>query len=190
MPARLALLAALALLASCQGEEKLAESPPGVSPDKIAAIEARSDTLAERLTRFEEKLEQIVEQQRTLGTRIAALEEGGGADAIEQLRSQLESLDESVVALQRDAGHPTALPPPPAKPTPPAGIGYVTINAVPAASVYIDGALISDKTPLVDYALASGEHRIQVQFEGSKTRSAERNLMVHPNRKMDLFFSP
>jgi hypothetical protein len=57
--------------------------------------------------------------------------------------------------------------PAPAQPAAPA-VGYLTIDATPFGTVYVDGVSIGD-TPIVRYSLRPGRHVIEVRREGYRT---------------------
>ncbi len=56
------------------------------------------------------------------------------------------------------------------------GIGYITIQTIPDNIVKIDGVLIG-RSPIIEYELKVGKHRIQVMNEESKT-FAEREIEI------------
>jgi hypothetical protein len=50
--------------------------------------------------------------------------------------------------------------------------GYVYVDSVPSARVWIDGALAQETTPLLNWSLSPGKHTVEFEQPGQPTRKA------------------
>lgn len=69
-----------------------------------------------------------------------------------------------------------------------AGAGYLTVNATPAAQVYIDGKLVASKTPLVKHKVQPGNHTVRVYYVDDKKFSETKRAMITEGRHVNLYF--
>ena len=67
-------------------------------------------------------------------------------------------------------------------------IGYMTVTAESEAQIYIDGKLISAKTPLRKHEVTPGSHTVRVYFIDSRTFSKSREIYVGKGATMSLNF--
>ena len=78
---------------------------------------------------------------------------------------------------------PTASPEPRQRPSErsaasTAGTGTLSVNAVPAGQVWINGRQVAAETPLLNHALAPGTYRVQVRYIMSGQFSETRNVTI------------
>lgn len=67
-------------------------------------------------------------------------------------------------------------------------IGFLTVNSVPTAQVYIDGKLVSSQTPLVKHKVAPGNHTVRVYYTDKKKFSETKRALITQGRHVNLYF--
>ena len=67
--------------------------------------------------------------------------------------------------------------------------GYLSITAESEAQIYIDGKLISSKTPLNKHEVSSGSHTVRVYFFDTRKFSKSREVYVGKGVNMSLKFT-
>jgi serine/threonine protein kinase len=80
---------------------------------------------------------------------------------------------------------PRVAPPPPA---PPAETGYLTVNATPWASVFVDGKRVAAETPAYRLPVAAGKHLVVVEFGGDGERSPPQSVTIDAGQQRTLGF--
>ena len=68
-------------------------------------------------------------------------------------------------------------------------IGYLTVTAESEAQIYIDGKLISSKTPLRKHEVTPGSHTARVYFLDTRKFSKSREIYVGKGATMSLNFT-
>ena len=68
-------------------------------------------------------------------------------------------------------------------------VGYLNITAETEAQIYIDGKLISSKTPLNKHEVTSGSHTVRVYFFDTRKFSKSREVYVGKGVTMSLNFT-
>jgi eukaryotic-like serine/threonine-protein kinase len=92
-----------------------------------------------------------------MGTGVPAEASKGALDAAPQPVTSVPT---------PNAGRPSAPPTPP----PAAGrSGFLTVDATPFGTVYVDGREVGD-TPVVSYAVGAGRHVVEIRRSGYRTR--------------------
>ena len=81
-----------------------------------------------------------------------------------------------------------ATPPPPPPPAEPVGEGTISVQALPYAQVYVNGAMISAETPVLNHRVPSGVHNVKVYFVALQQWSDERAVRVEPGGARTLTF--
>ncbi len=69
-----------------------------------------------------------------------------------------------------------------------ADIGYMTVTAESEAQIYIDGKLISSKTPLRKHEVTPGSHTVRVYFLDTQKFSKSREIYVGKGATMSMNF--
>ena len=67
--------------------------------------------------------------------------------------------------------------------------GLVTVTAVTESQIYIDGKLVSSKTPLTRYEVATGTHTVRVYFLDTKKFSKSRDVYVGKAAQISVHFN-
>jgi hypothetical protein len=57
-------------------------------------------------------------------------------------------------------------------------VGRISVQAVPAGQVFVDGELVATETPLMNHELEAGTHRVKVYFISLRRFSEERRVRV------------
>lgn len=70
-----------------------------------------------------------------------------------------------------------------------ANVGYITVTAASEAQVYIDGKLVSSKTPLQKHEVSVGSHTIRVYFFDTRKFSKSRELYISKGTSMSVNFT-
>jgi hypothetical protein len=71
------------------------------------------------------------------------------------------------------------------------GKGFVTVNARPWGTVYINGAMVASETPLMRYPLPAGSHTVQVYFKGDRgDKSPVKRIVVERSEETKVTFTP
>lgn len=71
------------------------------------------------------------------------------------------------------------------------GKGFVTVNARPWGTVYINGSMVASETPLMRYPLPSGSHTVQVYFKGDRgNKSPVKRIVVERSEETKVTFMP
>ena len=70
-----------------------------------------------------------------------------------------------------------------------ASTGFLSITAESEAQIYIDGKLISSKTPLSKHEVPSGSHTVRVYFFDTRSFSKSREVYVGKGVNMSLNFN-
>ncbi len=107
------------------------------------------------------------------------------------------------------APRPTAAPPAPAKrpsspvlppaapvrerpsaPKAPAatGTGTLTVQAIPYGQVWVDGRMVAAESPLRNFSLPAGDHRVKVYFVEPRAYSEERVIRIEPGQSANTGF--
>ena len=69
------------------------------------------------------------------------------------------------------------------------GQGYLSVQAQPWGSVFLDGQQIARETPLIKYRLAAGSHRVYVAFRGDRSdRSRTRTVRIRRGKSQTVRF--
>ena len=69
------------------------------------------------------------------------------------------------------------------------GKGFITITAESEAQVYIDGKLVSAKSPVKKHEVTSGSHTVRVYFLDTKKFSKSREIYVGKDATMSVHFT-
>ena len=67
--------------------------------------------------------------------------------------------------------------------------GLVTVTAVTESQIYIDGKLVSSKTPLTRYEIPTGTHTVRVYFLDTKKFSKSRDVYVGKAAQISVHFN-
>ena len=67
--------------------------------------------------------------------------------------------------------------------------GYLSITAESEAQIYIDGKLVSSKTPLKKHEVKTGSHTVRVYFFDTRKFSKSREIYVGKGANMNLNFT-
>ncbi len=67
--------------------------------------------------------------------------------------------------------------------------GFITVTAETDAQVYIDGKLVSAKSPLKKHEIATGTHAVRVYFLDTKTFSKSRDAYVGRDANINIHFT-
>jgi len=67
--------------------------------------------------------------------------------------------------------------------------GFLTVTAESDAQVYIDGKLVSSKSPLKKHEIATGTHAVRVYFLDTKSFSKSRDVYVGRDASMSVHFT-
>ncbi len=70
-----------------------------------------------------------------------------------------------------------------------ASMGFLTITAESEAQIYIDGKLVSSKTPLKKHEVNTGSHTVRVYFFDTRKFSKSREIYVGKGANMNLNFT-
>lgn len=70
-----------------------------------------------------------------------------------------------------------------------ASTGFLTITAETEAQIYIDGKLVSSKTPLKKHEVPTGSHTVRVYFFDTRKFSKSREIYVGKGSTMNLNFT-
>ena len=70
-----------------------------------------------------------------------------------------------------------------------ASTGYLTITAESEAQIYIDGKLVSAKTPLKKHEVSTGSHTVRVYFFDTRKFSKSREIYVGKGATMSMNFT-
>jgi hypothetical protein len=70
----------------------------------------------------------------------------------------------------------------------PAAVGYLTVNAVPWASVYVDGALVAAETPAYRVPVPAGRRSIAVRFGATGATSPPQRISIEPGQHRTIGF--
>ncbi len=70
-----------------------------------------------------------------------------------------------------------------------AATGFLTITAETEAQIYIDGKLVSSKTPLKKHEVSTGSHTVRVYFFDTRKFSKSREIYVGKGATMSLNFN-
>lgn len=70
-----------------------------------------------------------------------------------------------------------------------ASTGFLTITAETEAQIYIDGKLVSSKTPLKKHEVSTGSHTVRVYFFDTRKFSKSREIYVGKGATMSMNFT-
>ena len=57
-------------------------------------------------------------------------------------------------------------------------MGRISVQAVPAGQVFIDGEVVATETPLMNFEIEAGTHTVKVYFINLRSFSEERRVRV------------
>ncbi|MDX9719237.1 MAG: PEGA domain-containing protein [Myxococcota bacterium] len=67
--------------------------------------------------------------------------------------------------------------------------GFITVNAEPPGQVYIDGKIVSSRTPLVKHKVSAGNHSVRVYYVDLRKFSETKKAVVSEGRHLSMSFS-
>ncbi len=67
--------------------------------------------------------------------------------------------------------------------------GFITVTAASDAQVYVDGKLVTSKTPMKRYEISTGSHTVRVYFLDTKKFSKSRDVYVGKDSSMSVHFA-
>lgn len=62
------------------------------------------------------------------------------------------------------------------------GAGTLTVQAIPYGQVWVDGRMVAPETPLRNFSLPAGDHRVKVYFVEPRAYSEERVIRIEPGQ--------
>ena len=62
------------------------------------------------------------------------------------------------------------------------GAGTLTVQAIPYGQVWVDGRMVAAETPMRNFSLPAGDHRVKVYFVEPRAYSEERIIRVEPGQ--------
>lgn len=68
------------------------------------------------------------------------------------------------------------------------GTGTLTVQAIPYGQVWVDGRMVAAETPLRNFSLPAGDHRVKVYFVEPRAYSEERVIRIEPGQAANTGF--
>jgi serine/threonine protein kinase len=120
----------------------------------------------------------------------AAVEPGPPSIEAPALVAPSAASGRDAAAPPRAASRTTRRPPrpPPAAAVEPTAVGYLTVNAVPWGSVFVDGTRVADETPAYRVPVAAGRHVVVVRFGDGGADSPPQRITIEAGQHRTVGF--